>query len=233
MIDMVQKQSVVDLAVGSITSYICGSNLAIGDKLPPEVQMTHMLGISRPALREAYARLQVFGFIDLLPGRGAFVRSKNKNFATDPLAWFKEHKAQIKDYLEVRLELDPLAASLAARNRSNDDIRILKEAKEKFETAYQAGDADQMTEADAAFHNAIAQSPRNELLVAIINLINGYCAPLREQSLSLQEHASHAIQPHQKIFDAIVSGNETQAAEESRKHMQTALADICDKGMYL
>ena len=124
MIDMVQKQSVVDLAVGSITSYICGSNLAIGDKLPPEVQMTHMLGISRPALREAYARLQVFGFIDLLPGRGAFVRSKNKNFATDPLAWFKEHKAQIKDYLEVRLELDPLAASLAARNRSNDDIRM-------------------------------------------------------------------------------------------------------------
>lgn len=225
---MVQKQSVVDLAVDSIINYICGSELSEGDKLPPEVQMTKMLGISRPALRESYGKLQAIGFIEIQKGRGAFVRSKNKNLANDPLAWFKDHQTQITDYLDVRLFLDPFESSLAAKNRTKKDIQRLKEAKEAFEAAFLAGDSDIMTIADADFHNVIAECTGNELIVAMTKLINGYCTPLREQSLSLYEHASHAIEPHQRIFDAIVEGDDKKAAEESRKHMLTAIADLCN-----
>ncbi len=224
---MVQKQSVVDLAVDSIINYICESDLKEGEKLPPEMEMTRMLGISRPALREAYVRLEAIGFIEIQKGRGAFVRSKNRNLASDPLAWFKDHKTQVNDYLEVRLVLDPLEAKLAARHHGEEEILKLKKAKEAFEEAYKAGDGDRMAVEDANFHNTIAEMTKNELIMAMSNLINVYCTPLREQSLSLNEHASHAIEPHQRIFDAIASRDEVKAAEESLKHMKCAMDDIC------
>src|SRR5215216_4098224 len=53
--------------------------LAVGEKLPPERELSDLLGVSRPALREALRLLEVMGYLRTEAGRGTFVS------ATTPL----------------------------------------------------------------------------------------------------------------------------------------------------
>jgi len=58
----------------SIREAIVKGHFQIGDKLPPELKLCEMLKVSRPSIREAMQLLQAEGYVELLPGRGAFVR---------------------------------------------------------------------------------------------------------------------------------------------------------------
>lgn len=225
--EVLQKQSIVDLATSSIIDFICSGSFKKGDKLPTEMEMTKTLGISRSALRESYRRLQEKGYLSISNGKGAFVRSTDKALDTNPLSWFKEHDAQMRDYLQVRLSIDPLAARLAARKKTVADIEKLREIQADFEKAYAVKDNERMAIDDAAFHEEIAAISRNELLRALVKIINTYCAPLRGRSLRLEDHSSHAIGPHRRILEAIARGDGDAAAQESTDHMRCAYKDIC------
>ena len=58
-------------------------------------------------------------------------------------------------------------------------------------------------------------------------LINFYFSQLRQTSFLLDEHANNAIEPHRAILSAIRKGDGKLAAQESMKHMQQSLSDIC------
>src|SRR5438874_12157218 len=48
-------------------------DIAPGDKLPPERELAAVLGIGRPAVREALRALSLLGIIEARPGRGTRV----------------------------------------------------------------------------------------------------------------------------------------------------------------
>jgi len=80
---------------------------------------------------------------------------------------------------------------------------------------------------DARFHEKIVNITHNELLIALVRLVNYYFEKLRQTSFGIEEHASHAIEPHKRILEAIAAGDADKAANESVAHMKTAFKDLC------
>lgn len=225
--DPVVKQSIVDIAADQIIEFLKSDEIHLGEKLPVEREMCENLNISRATLREAYRKLHSQGFVDLKPGRGAFVKNKEQNILEKATRWFRENDAQLQSYLEVRLYLDPLSAKLAANNRTNRDISYLREIQQAFEVAVNNKDNIEMARLDAELHKAIVDISNNDLLKALVNIINYYFEQLRQTSFTIDSHAQHAIGPHRKIIDAIANGDARTAELESINHMGKALFDLC------
>ncbi|GAB6275514.1 MAG: FadR/GntR family transcriptional regulator [Rectinema sp.] len=223
----VKKNSTVDMASEKIIEFLQTGNLGIGEKLPTEKAMCDMLNISRTTVREAYRKLQSQGYIEIINGKGAFVLNKEQNIIQESINSLRSKKTLISDYLEVRMSLDPLAARLAALNRKEEDIAYLREIHSQFQEFYKKNDNKAMAEADAEFHLAIVKMTKNDLLIALIKIINYYFEQLREKSFKDRNHASNAIVPHSKIIDAIEARNPERAAQESIEHMRIAINDLC------
>ena len=170
----IQKKSTVDLAVEKLTEYICSGSIAVGDKMPAEMVLCKQLNISRTTIREAYRVLQSQGYLDIQPGRGAFVQSKEQNFIQEAMDWISSHRVVSSDYLFVRMALDPLAASLAAENAVSRDIDELCTIHQAFEKSVHEKDYVAMAELDARFHARIAAITHNDLLIALVGLVNHY-----------------------------------------------------------
>ena len=71
--ELVQKQSTVQIASQAIIDFIKEGDIKPGEKMPSETVMSKRLGVSRATLREVYRQLEIMGYIKLEAGRGAFV----------------------------------------------------------------------------------------------------------------------------------------------------------------
>lgn len=122
---------------------------------------------------------------------------------------------------------DSTAASLAAENAVSRDIDELCTIHQAFVKSVHEKDYVAMAELDARFHARIAAITHNDLLIALVGLVNHYFEILRQNSFQFERNASHAIVPHERILEAIAAGDSEQAKKESVAHMQAAIQDLC------
>lgn len=127
-------------------------------RLPGETVLAQRLGVSRPVLRQAFARLREEGRIQARKGSGTFV--------TDALPQVKplslgtlENIADIRAFLEFRCFIEGEAAARAALMRNADQMHKVSLCRERFEQALAAGS--DAVEEDVAFHDAVAQACDN------------------------------------------------------------------------
>ena len=225
--ELVQKQSTVQIASQAIIDFIKEGDIKPGEKMPSETVMSKRLGVSRATLREVYRQLEIMGYIKLEAGRGAFVAETQNSVVEEVTNYFRLNSGKMKDYLEVRLSFDAHAARLAAERRTEDEVILLEAYQREFEDAVSRKDNVLMATLDAKFHEKIVDMAHNELMSALEKFINFYFSQLRQKSFLLDEHANNAIEPHRAILSAIRKGDGELAALESTKHMQRSLSDIC------
>ena len=113
--DTVEKVSVVQQVEQRLREYIAESDIMVGDKLPTEKQLCENLGVGRGTVREAIRMLQAQGFVEIRPGRGAFVLQKREAQKEDIVNWFCNNEYGVRDLLDIRVALEPLAVKLAIK----------------------------------------------------------------------------------------------------------------------
>ena len=122
-----------------------GKAIIVGDYntetgLPTEAQLCEVYGISRTAVREAVKMLAAKGLISSRPRQGIRVESaENWNlYDTSVLKWLLESSPSLyvlKEFLQVRLAIEPQAAALAARKGDQAAIAEIKIALDKMQAA--------------------------------------------------------------------------------------------------
>jgi len=224
----IKKKTTVDLAVEKLIQYIQNDDVIIGSKLPSEITLCRELNISRTTVREAYRVLESRGYIDIRPDKGAFVRSKEQNFLQGAINWIEKHKIQTRDYLEVRMVLDPLVAKLAAKNASESDLDELRAIHADFIESVKKHDNEAMANLDAQFHQRIVLMTKNDLLEVMVRITNSFFKILRKTSFQFEEHANHAIELHERILTGIAEGDSEKAEQASLDHMRLAFKDLCE-----
>ena len=118
---------------------ISEGRFAPGDRLPSERHLAESFGVSRPVIREALRTLAGRGYIEIAPGRGAFVLRPSAVQGADPLErQYLRRGATVRDLSEARLMLENEAAGLAAERASADDIADLEAALCALEGAVSA-----------------------------------------------------------------------------------------------
>src|SRR4051812_39343871 len=130
-----------------------------GSRLP-EQRIGEELNVSRVPLREAVPWLERDGFVQSRPRRGAVVAQWDAR--------------AIDELFDVRLALESGAARYAAREVANGgDLDPLNEALERAQGTVAGGDAYAIARTSTAFHEAVIETSRNQLMTRLMQNISG------------------------------------------------------------
>jgi DNA-binding FadR family transcriptional regulator len=202
---------------------IVGGACPPGKALPNEEELCRELGVSRTALRESVKVLAAKGLVESRPRIGTRVRANEDWNMLDPdvLAWRCATLPDAHFVLqlnEMREIIEPASAALAARNRTQAQLRHIEDA---FAAMTAAENIDQWVEADLQFHSAILDATNNPLLRPLGAMIGTALESLLGLSARKAGDFKIALPDHGKVLDAIRS----QDGEAARQRMTSLLAD--------
>lgn len=216
-----KSAQVVDLLGFRIVS----GELAPGALLPTEADLSAKLGISRPSLREGLRALAQKGLVEGRTRRGTMVNDRRRwnLLDADVLHWLSvappDH-AFFMDLLDVRMIVEPAAASLAAARASADQILAMETA---FRGMVDATPHDMETccTHDLALHELIITATGNPMLIRFAAAIRtALLACVRIASIARETSAEYSLAEHQAVVVAI-RRRDPEAAEHA---MRTLLA---------
>ncbi|MCD4852036.1 FadR family transcriptional regulator [Arthrobacter sp. AK01] len=191
-----------------------------GSALPSERELCETFGVSRVSVREAIAGLEAMKVITVQHGRGAFVQeSISERYAGSFAKYLELHREQLIELTKVRGALESLAAEEAARHGDRDDLRAIEEAEREFEHAASAGDGLDAAERDRAFHLAIADASKGELLPRLIHELNDLLSESRGATFAQKGQLQKSVQDHRDISRAIAEGDPAAARHAVDVHM--------------
>lgn len=118
-LERVTKRSVPDDVFDQLVREVLGGDVAPGESLPSERRLAEVLGVSRPAVREALQRLAQSGLVDVRQGGSTLVRDYRRHGGLDLLAHLVVRNgtvdlAVVRSILEARALVGPRIAELAA-----------------------------------------------------------------------------------------------------------------------
>jgi len=195
-----------EIVFETLREAIIQGTLAPGERLM-EIQLAEEMGVSRTPVREAIRKLELEGFVAMVPRKGAYVAGISVK--------------DIVDVFEVRAALEALAAGLAAERATTEELDAMERA---LLYIHEAGDdqIDSIVERDTDFHDLIYKSSRNQRLLQIITLLKEQIQRFRTTSLSQPGRLKHAVDEHKGIIEAISEHNVELASSLAREHIETA-----------
>jgi DNA-binding GntR family transcriptional regulator len=176
-----------------------------GDRLV-ESELAERLGVSRTPVREALQRLETQSMLTR-DGRSLIVSTLDHN--------------QLAELYAVRTELEGLAARLAARHATDEEIRVLKSMAEE-DRALLGGDPRALARANKRFHRQIHLASHNRFLVQQLDLVHRSMALMANTSFAAEGRDGVAIAEHDAIVAAIAAGDGEAAYQALKAHISRA-----------
>jgi GntR family transcriptional repressor for pyruvate dehydrogenase complex len=199
---------------------LLSGEFAAGDKLTSERKLAEQYGISRPLLREVLGRLQERGLVTIHPGRGTFVTHAE---LTDGRAsvHVSARRGQVtpRQLIIARSMLEAQAAELAALNRSDQDLERMRSLLDMLETLPAAND---VVDADVAFHEAIAIASGNPVIQIMFGSIRELIRGVVVRSLSDTVVRDEGVPSHRLVLTAIEQRDPAAARTTMIAHLGVA-----------
>ena len=175
-----------------------------GDRLV-ESELAERFGVSRTPIREALQRLETQSLL-ARDGRSLIVASLDHN--------------QMAELYVVRSELEGLAARLAARHASAEEVRVLRRMVD--EDAALVGDPAALARANRRFHRQVHLASHNRFLVQQLDLVYRSMALMATTSLAAEGRGKVALEEHTAIVDAIAENDGDAAYAAFKAHISHA-----------
>lgn len=176
-----------------------------GDRLV-ESELAERLGVSRTPVREALQRLETQSML-VRDGRSLMVASLDHN--------------QLAELYAVRTELEGLAARLAARHATDEEIRVLRSMVQDDHSLL-GGDPRLLSRANKRFHRQIHLASHNRFLVQQLDLLHRSMALMATTSLAAEGRDEAAMAEHEQIVGAIEARDGEAAYQALRSHISKA-----------
>lgn len=196
-----------DLIAEQVRERIIDGTLRPGDRLREE-DLAGKYHVSRLPVREALARLQSEGFIDVLKFRGASVAVPTGTTGLE--------------LLRVRQSLEGLAAELAAQVRGGSQAEELGSVLTRGLAAVENKDYDELPGLVESFHSLIAQAGGNVQLALLLEQLRHKMRWVFR--INLPERGADCWAQHDQILQAIFAGFPDLARELMDRHVA---ADAC------
>ena len=202
-----------EIVFEALRDAIINGVLAPGERLM-EVQMAEELGVSRTPVREAIRKLELEGYVMLLPRKGAYVADFSSK--------------SIVDVLEVRGVLEALAAGLAAERITDQELDSLERLLVRASECAQNSDLDRLIEVDTEFHDVLYKASRNDRLAQIVANIREQIQRFRATSLAFPGRMQRAVEEHKQIVDAIAERDTARAKRLAQQHIENSEDSILE-----
>ncbi|WP_050527363.1 GntR family transcriptional regulator [Pseudorhodobacter aquimaris] len=176
-----------------------------GDRLV-ESELAERFGVSRTPVREALQRLETQSML-ARDGRSLIVASLDHN--------------QLAELYAVRTELEGLAARLAARHATEEEIRVLR-AMVEDDKSLLGGDPRALSRANKRFHKQIHLASHNRFLVTQLDLVHRSMALMATTSFAADGRDEKGLAEHEAIVEAIEARDGEAAYQALRGHISQA-----------
>jgi DNA-binding FadR family transcriptional regulator len=158
----VNRVKLTDNIIKSIIDYVIMQNLKVGDKLPSERELAKALQVSRPLLREALRIMESLNLIEVVSGKGIFIKNPFSQDLSYIVLHLSQEKEKILEILRVRKALEKLALEEAIKNISDEDLKNIERSLNILEEALRRGENAQKENWE--FHKTIYLTARNKFL---------------------------------------------------------------------
>src|SRR4051794_30234974 len=114
------RRSVPDEVFDQVLGEVVEGGIAAGEPLPSERRLAEVLGVSRPAVREALQRMAATRLVEVRHGGATMVRDFSRYARLDLLPRLLVRRGELdpevgRSVLEARLAIGPAVAALAAQ----------------------------------------------------------------------------------------------------------------------
>jgi DNA-binding GntR family transcriptional regulator len=206
--------SLPDRVAEVLREMILSGKWAPGERIV-ETRVARQLKVGQPTVREALGKLEEAGLVRRYPNSGCVVTQLSAQ--------------EISQMFSVRIELECLAAALAAKNRNSQKRALLKAALAELQQAALTGNVEDYYRIDFNFHKAIWQLAENQFLEKLLHQI---VIPLFNFAiLELTKHKRMDFKAdaaaHGKLAKAVLSGD----ADYARQTVKVVLGDFWHKGL--
>jgi DNA-binding GntR family transcriptional regulator len=176
-----------------------------GDRLV-ESELAERLGVSRTPVREALQRLETQGML-ARDGRSLMVASLDHN--------------QLAELYTVRGTLEGLAARLAARHATGEEVRVLQ-GMVADDRRLLGGDPRALSRANRRFHKQIHLASHNRYLIQQLDLVHRSMALMATTSFAAEGRDAEGLAEHDLIVAAIAARDGDAAETALRTHISRA-----------
>jgi GntR family transcriptional repressor for pyruvate dehydrogenase complex len=202
-----------------LTSLIASGNIAPGDKLPSENQLSKALHVSRPVVREALRGLTMMGVVESKQGGGSYVTDLDLNRLMAPLSFVMSlQEYSLESLFTARTVIDGGLAGEAARNVT---AAQLERFAELVELAYRTvADPVAFRLADVEFHELIGTAASNAFLDRVSRALYSLAIDQRRKASQTPGVLDQSARDHDAIVKAIVSRDPVAAEAAMIAHVE-------------
>lgn len=173
-----------------------------------EIQLAEELGVSRTPVREAIRKLELEGYVVMMPRRGTYVASMSIR--------------DINEIFEIRTALESLSNGLAADHITDEELEHLQRLLVVIGGYIKEGNIEKIVETDIEFHDVMYHAARNQRLVGIISNLRDQLTRFRTLSMSYPGRLEETLEEHKLIVEAIASGDRRAASKAAERHMENS-----------
>lgn len=216
--------SVSSDAARELQQQILDGRLPAGTMLPGQRELSVTMGISRASLREAISMLEALGMLSSRPGKGVLVtRGMPRDESELPSG---PEPIPAKDMFQYRATIEPVAAALAANRIEPAGASELWALQHTLENAIGTRDLVAASEADLAFHLAVARLCGNAMFTEAVMDARGRVAHNLRLAFADLDRIEETADEHRRITLAISAGDPDGARDAMRAHLANTAARV-------
>ena len=203
--------TIVEQVYKAILDAICNGRLEPGERLTQE-SVAQKLSVSRQPVGQALLLLKQQKFVAEAGRRGLMVAPLDRDF--------------MRSIYELRLGIEPLAATLAARNATAEDLARGERMIRAGQSAVHDNSIAELIAADMQFHMYIYELSRNRLFVELMGELWNHLRRAMREVLQHREYRKAIWVEHEQILRAIANRDGDAAAALVRAHLQHAAVNV-------
>lgn len=208
-----------------IREYIETKQLQPGDRLPSQEKLVDMMGVSRTALREALKTLEARNILEIVNGKGIYVKDYSLQDLLTQFEFTKE-KELILEVLEARKILEREIINLVVKNITDQELDELGEVLDII--VYKYNHDEQQNAEDKKFHYMVYEYSHNRIMQQLILSISGAMDKLWEFPLHMDDPFTETIPIHVSLYQAIKNRNLKLAQFYNDKILDSVIQDVLE-----
>lgn len=193
-----------------------GAAIVSGELLPGTVltreQLRTQFDLPDDLVHEACRVIDALGLIETRHGGHSCVLPRERWNLLHPavIVWragAPDAGAQLRDLLQLRSGIEPLAARLAAGRLNQSQLSTLERLCDELDTAAAQRDTAEFARVDEQFHRIILGNCGNEIVARFESIVAGTMHTMQFTSLSVTaESTPRALELHRRLLTALHDG---------------------------
>jgi DNA-binding FadR family transcriptional regulator len=226
----VARRSVPDEVYDQLLAEMLGGDLAPGEPLPSERRLAEVLGVSRPAVREALQRLAHAGYVDVRQGESTTVRDFRRLGGLDLLPRLLLARggldlAVARSILEARAHVGPKIAELAASRGGSEVAGHLAQAVEELRAD---DDGVRRQHVALTFWEHLVEGADSITFRLMFNSMRAAYLPLIEALAPLMAAEVDRVEAYAALTEAVAAGDPERARACADDLLGTATTSLVE-----